>query len=189
MKDISGERFGLLVALYPTEKRVGRNVVWHCKCDCGNEVETIGNNLIQGRTKSCGCLKGKDISGLKFGKLTVKSPTLLRDAAGSIVWGCQCDCGNVVYVSGADLRAGRVNSCGCAGNNAFYKKLMLLKQFVSVFNRTPAVSDSYNGEKIGDWFYRQKLSYKKGELSEEKIKAMNDAGISLDAVSDKLLSL
>lgn len=38
-KDISGQRFGRLVALYPTEKRVQNSVVWMCQCDCGNQKE------------------------------------------------------------------------------------------------------------------------------------------------------
>jgi hypothetical protein len=34
-KDITGTRFGLLTAVYPTEKRQQNRVVWHCRCDCG----------------------------------------------------------------------------------------------------------------------------------------------------------
>jgi len=29
---------------------------WLCKCDCGNEIVVIGNNLKRGTTNSCGCL-------------------------------------------------------------------------------------------------------------------------------------
>ena len=35
--DISNQRFGNLIALYPTDKRdISGSVIWHCKCDCGN---------------------------------------------------------------------------------------------------------------------------------------------------------
>jgi len=44
-----------LVALYPTGERRGGHVVWHCRCDCGDEVDARGNNLTSGRTTSCGC--------------------------------------------------------------------------------------------------------------------------------------
>lgn len=27
---------------------------WHCKCDCGNEVDVITNSLTSGNTTSCG---------------------------------------------------------------------------------------------------------------------------------------
>lgn len=57
IKDISGKRFGKLIALKPTSKRAyGNNVVWLCKCDCGNKCEVPINVLGSGLTKSCGCL-------------------------------------------------------------------------------------------------------------------------------------
>lgn len=31
-------------------------VMWHCTCDCGNEVVVRGKCLSSGATKSCGCL-------------------------------------------------------------------------------------------------------------------------------------
>ena len=30
--------------------------VWHCRCDCGNEVDVVGKSLRNGSTHSCGCL-------------------------------------------------------------------------------------------------------------------------------------
>lgn len=52
-KDYRGERFGMLVARWPTEKRVGGNVVWLMECDCGKETE-IPTSKIR-RNRSCGC--------------------------------------------------------------------------------------------------------------------------------------
>jgi len=54
--DISGKRFGRLVALAPLAKRMGGSVMWRCRCDCGRETEVSYNCLAQGNTKSCGCL-------------------------------------------------------------------------------------------------------------------------------------
>lgn len=54
-KDLTGQRFGKLVVLYPTEKRQSRSVVWHCICDCGNEVDISSKNLTYGSSQSCGC--------------------------------------------------------------------------------------------------------------------------------------
>lgn len=55
-KDITGQRFGRLVALepLPTENRHTR---WRCRCDCGRET-VVGSayRLTSGNTKSCGCL-------------------------------------------------------------------------------------------------------------------------------------
>ena len=54
LKDITGQRFGRLVAIRPIS--TGRNVDWVCQCDCGNETRVSGSNL-HGNTKSCGCLR------------------------------------------------------------------------------------------------------------------------------------
>lgn len=58
IKDISNQKFGRLVALYPTAARDKKwSVYWHCRCDCGNEIDLTENNLVHGGYKSCGCLK------------------------------------------------------------------------------------------------------------------------------------
>lgn len=57
MKDLTGHKFGRLTAIKPLEKRRNGQVVWHVKCDCGNEVDVVGKDLTRGRTKSCGCLR------------------------------------------------------------------------------------------------------------------------------------
>lgn len=36
IKDITGKRFGRLVAQEPTELRRNGSTVWLCQCDCGN---------------------------------------------------------------------------------------------------------------------------------------------------------
>ena len=59
-KDYSGQRFGKLIALYPTQKRSTQNrVYWHCKCDCGSELDVLITNLLSGNTSSCGCMISK----------------------------------------------------------------------------------------------------------------------------------
>lgn len=46
----------MLTALYPTNKRQLTNIIWHCKCDCGNECDVSLMYLTNGHTSSCGCL-------------------------------------------------------------------------------------------------------------------------------------
>lgn len=60
-----------------------------------------------------GVMRGKDLTGQRFGKLVVLSPTDKRMDSGSIVWHCQCDCGNTAEVSASRLVRGKVRSCGC----------------------------------------------------------------------------
>lgn len=56
--DITGRRFGRLTALYSTEERDGKGfVIWHCRCDCGNEADVSYNNLMYCGQQSCGCKK------------------------------------------------------------------------------------------------------------------------------------
>lgn len=71
-KDLTNQRFGRLVAIYPTKKRSkGERIIWLCHCDCGNLTEVASNNLLTGHTKSCGCLwkewRANNKLGLKHG--------------------------------------------------------------------------------------------------------------------------
>lgn len=76
-KNITGLRFGRLVAISPTEKRSKQgSVYWLCKCDCGNEVVVRQDNLRNGSggTQSCGCLaiEIRKKNGKKFGEIIGK---------------------------------------------------------------------------------------------------------------------
>jgi hypothetical protein len=56
-----GDRYGMLVCIGKTDKRVHRNIVFKFKCDCGNIVERPAHNVkrLGGKNQSCGCLKNK----------------------------------------------------------------------------------------------------------------------------------
>lgn len=56
MKNISGNRYGRLIAIEPVYKDKFNQMIWKCKCDCGKETFTTVNRLASGKTKSCGCL-------------------------------------------------------------------------------------------------------------------------------------
>lgn len=58
----------------------------------------------------------RDLTGQRFGKLVVLSPTQKRMDSGSIVWRCQCECGNTAEVSARRLVRGKARSCGCLSN-------------------------------------------------------------------------
>ena len=60
-RDLSGQKFGLLTAVYLTERRDHRgSVYWHCVCECGNEIDVAAGALLDGNNRSCGCLKDKN---------------------------------------------------------------------------------------------------------------------------------
>lgn len=60
--DLTGQRFGRLVAVEPVQQRSGGSVVWKCLCDCGREKEYAAKTLTSGRALSCGCLKRENDS-------------------------------------------------------------------------------------------------------------------------------
>lgn len=51
--DLEGKRFGELLAIKPVGS-TGNITNWLCKCDCGKDTIVARNNLISGRTKTCG---------------------------------------------------------------------------------------------------------------------------------------
>ena len=66
-RDLSGQKFGLLTAMYPTERRDHRgSVYWHCVCECGNEIDVSAGALMDGNNRSCGCLKDKNQKQIWF---------------------------------------------------------------------------------------------------------------------------
>lgn len=59
--DLTGQRFGKLVAIKPVGQAKGKQYLWECICDCGNTSVAIGSNLIRGNTKACGCVRLTEI--------------------------------------------------------------------------------------------------------------------------------
>ncbi len=54
--DLTNKRFGRLVAVKATPLRNNGNILWECKCDCGNIKRVRAHVLRCGDTRSCGCL-------------------------------------------------------------------------------------------------------------------------------------
>lgn len=117
-KDLTGQRFGRLVAIENTGNKRGGRYLWKCICDCGNETLANTNNLSKGNTKSCGCLQrenqylAEDVTGERFGRLVAIEKTSEKQNHG-YKWLCKCDCGNEHTVLIANLKNGNTKSCGC----------------------------------------------------------------------------
>jgi len=57
--DLTGCRFGMLTVIKENGRCSSGGVLWKCECDCGETTTARSRNLINGKTKSCGCiLKG-----------------------------------------------------------------------------------------------------------------------------------
>ena len=66
-RDLVNQRFGRLLVINKIGSNKYNNVIWLCKCDCGNCVEVTSNSLKSGKTRSCGCLK-KDLATIRMTK-------------------------------------------------------------------------------------------------------------------------
>ncbi len=118
LKTKVGQRYGLLVALesFTKDTSHGKRTFYRCKCDCGKITEVHSDNL-NVRTKSCGCKRWygsrtKDWTNQKINRLTPLYPTDKR-AGKSIIWMCQCECGNKKEIAAAEFVRGKTKSCGC----------------------------------------------------------------------------
>ena len=138
-RDISGKRFGSLIAIEPTGEvhPTNKTRLWRCICDCGNETIADYKHLKEGERVSCGCAKGGvkplDITGRRFGRLTAIRRLDIKNTT-SYKWLCQCDCGKTTQVSIANLTSGGTKSCGClrsgprsAKKNGLQKSLQFAK--------------------------------------------------------------
>lgn len=127
-RDITGMHFGKLEALYPTRARdPSGSTVWHCKCDCGGEIDAPLHQLTSGYRKSCGCLSKpprKELIGKRFGMLTVVAYSGKRD--GMHRWLCRCDCGRNTTVGQTLLQSGKTKSCGCLSGERLRERLKLV---------------------------------------------------------------
>lgn len=120
-QDLTGQKFGKLTVreLYA---RKGKTY-WVCDCDCGTRgVIASSSDLKTGDKASCGCVRrkyieSKDLTGQKFGRLTVVRKSDRRSENGDVYYVCNCDCGTqnieVVRSSLIATDSHRQVSCGC----------------------------------------------------------------------------
>ena len=118
-ENLIDQHFGKLTVISfnkeETEKQKHR--CWNCICECGRKTVVRGNRLINKEILSClNCSKREDLTGQKFGFLTVKSlnediTKMKKD--GRVYWNCQCDCGNEKIISSHSLKQNNIISCGC----------------------------------------------------------------------------
>ena len=60
IQDITGQRFGRLVAIERADLTLSNGYRWRCKCDCGNECLVTVKHLRSGNTVSCGCKRSEN---------------------------------------------------------------------------------------------------------------------------------
>jgi len=135
--DELGNRYGRLVVIEEAGRTNYREALWLCRCDCGKTVTVRGGDLRRDATLSCGCLK-RDLAikqevGNKYGRLLVTARAGLG-RWGEVQWHCECICGNLSIVSGASLRSGNSQSCGCLTKERS-REATRLPEGVAAFNK------------------------------------------------------
>lgn len=63
-KSLAGEKFGrwTLVEFHSATGRYGRDKKWLAKCDCGVVKSVYIENILRGKSTSCGCLRAEELS-------------------------------------------------------------------------------------------------------------------------------
>lgn len=134
--NIQNERFGMLTAIEPTDQRNFGNVIWKCRCDCGQITYRSTNYLDKDRMCSCGCYaeiqhqkQRRDIKDQRFGSLVAMEPTGKSNKTKQRIWRFRCDCGTVIErpISEVTKKTNPTHSCGCSrawfiGNSGHGKK-------------------------------------------------------------------
>lgn len=96
------------------------NPYFLCECECGTIKEVNCYNIINNKSKDCGCgrkevvstILSRDIIGEKFGRLTVIEKVGVNKF-GKTLYKCKCDCGNNHIAIYSSLLNGHSVSCGC----------------------------------------------------------------------------
>ncbi len=82
----------------------------------------------------------KDMTGLKFGRLTVINFSYNKGTGGHSYWMCKCKCGKNIVARGSHLRVGQTKSCGCLAGD-------IGRKFLKVY----ANSDAHKGKGNPAW--------------------------------------
>lgn len=183
--DLTGKRFGKLVAVAPTDQRkYNGGIVWRCLCDCDNVVYVSSHQLLCGYTKSCGCLSHpplKDFIGKRFGRLTVTDYAGKR--SGMHRWICKCDCGKETVVGQTLLQSGKTKSCGCLQQQIIYDNLKLVDgtsvTILEAVRKRPNSANSsghtgvYQDRRSGKW--RAQITFRRKNYYLGSFENMEDA--------------
>lgn len=70
--DRTGQVFGRLTVLRRAENTTKKGTRWYCQCECGNIKSILSDNLLNGSTRSCGCLSVESHTTHGFSRVATK---------------------------------------------------------------------------------------------------------------------
>lgn len=130
-----------------------------CICECGT-IKTVNvYNLINNKSKDCGCgrkqklseTKSKNLIGMRFGKLVVEELLPKSNKFNRRQYRCKCDCGNEAVVPSSSLISGHTTSCGCI--NSYYNMYIdILLTKMNILHKSEYIV-TINGTKYRYDFY------------------------------------
>lgn len=117
---LEGRVFSRLTVIKEGKRHLNKRM-WDCLCSCGKEFTTRGDSLLNGRVRSCGCLRSDSLRtdppiGKLFGKLTVLGEGKRQN--NRLYWEMGCCCGTVKDIRPDCILSGATISCGCYGKTA-----------------------------------------------------------------------
>ena len=121
LRVLIGKTFGDWFVTNISERVVGERSKCYCLCMvCGSYRWVITKDLLNGKSKSCGCSNGiktskrcsVDEAGNTFGDLQVIERVGTNNDKKAI-WKVRCSCGEVFVTSGKHLRGGRTKCRSC----------------------------------------------------------------------------
>ena len=93
----------------------------------------------------------KDLSGKRFGMLTVTNNYEVRNS--QAFWECECDCGKRLFVIGAALSSGNTKSCGCNKAKRI-KETRMLNLLGQRFGRLVVIEETGKKNKSGCYLWK-----------------------------------
>lgn len=114
INDYTGQQYNEWTVIGLSPRNTCKKTKWVCKCSCGTIKDLYVASIVNGLSKSCGCLREvQDLRNRVFGRLVVKSMVRATTGRRKIYWECLCSCGNTVFVETGNLISGSTISCGC----------------------------------------------------------------------------
>ena len=117
-----GQKFNELTVLNVIKEEEKSSIIWkyECLCSCGEKVVKRANQVLSGRARSCGHLKGENLKkdysnliGQKFGELTIlEISDPIKELNSRRISTCLCSCGRKVKSNFSAVINGQTKTCG-----------------------------------------------------------------------------
>lgn len=134
-----------------------------------------------------------DMTGQKFGRLTVIAHAYYDSTSHQSIWKCQCSCGKITYVNRSNLIRGMTKSCGCYNieslkrckTHGFNSKDRLYRIWSGIksrcYNKFVKIFDRYGGRgiKMCDEWKNDFMAFREWAISTE----YND-NLSIDRIDN-----